>query len=89
MQHPNKKRLQHTSENRPNILKKRLQHAFETLATYATSPIYFCNIKMKQLQHTSETSETNETYIGNIGEGKAEAGRFQPPGSEPAMSVGT
>jgi len=34
-------------------------------------PIYFCNIKMKQLQHPSETSETLKTYICNIGEGKA------------------
>ena len=33
--------------------------------------IYFCNIKMKQLQHPSETSETLKTYICNIGEGKA------------------
>ena len=28
--------------------------------------IYFCNIKMKQLQYTSETSETLETCICNI-----------------------
>jgi hypothetical protein len=27
--------------------------------------IYFCNIKMKQLQHTSETSKTFETCICN------------------------
>jgi hypothetical protein len=33
--------------------------------------VYFCNIHMKQMQHTSETSETLETYIYNIGEGKA------------------
>jgi hypothetical protein len=29
--------------------------------------IYFCNIKMKQSQHTSETSETLETYAGKLG----------------------
>jgi hypothetical protein len=34
-------------------------------------PIYFCNTKIKHLQHTSETCETLETYICNIGEGKA------------------
>ena len=44
-----------------------LQHAFETLATYttcATSPIYFCNIHMIQLQHTSETTETYNCNMG-------------------------
>jgi hypothetical protein len=34
------------------------------------SLIYFCNIYMKQLQHTSETFETLETYICNIEEGE-------------------
>jgi hypothetical protein len=29
--------------------------------------IYFCNIKMKQLQHTSEMPKTLKTYICNIG----------------------
>ena len=33
-------------------------------------PIYFCNIHNKQLQHTFKTTETPETYICNIGEGK-------------------
>jgi hypothetical protein len=28
--------------------------------------IYFCNINMKQLQHTSETSEAIETYSRNL-----------------------
>ena len=37
--------------NTYNMLLKHLQHP----------PIYFCNIKMKQLQHTSKTSETLET----------------------------
>ena len=29
-------------------------------------PIYFCNIKMKHLQHTDKPSETLETYSCNI-----------------------
>ena len=29
-------------------------------------PIYFCNIRMKHLQHTSKTSETLETYACNM-----------------------
>jgi len=45
------------------MLLKHLQHP----------PIYFYNIKMKQLQHISETSETLETYICNIDEVKAGA----------------
>jgi hypothetical protein len=49
---------------------KHFEQIFEALATclakYARSPIYFCNIHMKQLQHTSETSETLETYTCNM-----------------------
>jgi hypothetical protein len=56
--------------DRRNILNKRLQHASKTLTTYATSPIYFYNNHMKQMQHTAETSETLETYICNMGEAK-------------------
>jgi hypothetical protein len=41
-------------------------------------PIYFCNIKTKQLQHTSETFKTLETYICNVGKGKTVAGQFRP-----------
>jgi hypothetical protein len=48
---------------------KHLQHVQHPL-------IYFCNIKIKQLQHTSEMSKTLETYIYDIGEGKDRAGRF-------------
>jgi len=44
-------------------------------------PIYFYNIKINQLQHTSETSETRETYICNIGEGR-------PGQSFPTVGVG-
>jgi hypothetical protein len=47
------------------MLLKHLQHVQH-------SSMYFCNIKMKQLQHTSETSETLKTYICNIGERKGE-----------------
>jgi hypothetical protein len=48
----------------------RLQHASKTIATYQHVqhlPIYFCNIHMKQMQHTFEMHETLETYICNIG----------------------
>ena len=55
------KHLQHTQH--PDLL---LQHVSEILATYATSLIYFCNIHMKQLQHTSETSKTLETCACNM-----------------------
>jgi hypothetical protein len=51
MQHLDQKRLQHMSGNRLNTLNKRLQRASETLAIYATSPTYFCIIKIEQLQH--------------------------------------
>jgi hypothetical protein len=44
---------------------------FLTRTTLVLNPrsadvIYFCNIHMKHLQHTSETSEILETYAGNI-----------------------
>ena len=48
--------MKHTSETNQNIL---LQHM-------RTSPIYFCNIHMIQLQHTSAASETIERYNCNI-----------------------
>jgi hypothetical protein len=64
------KHLQHTSRTDKTFLNKRLQHASGILAKCATSPIYFCNIHKKQLQHTFETTETPETYICNIGEEK-------------------
>jgi hypothetical protein len=44
-------------------------------------PIYFCNVKMQQLQPTSKTIET---YIYSIEDRKARRGRFQPLGSESA-----
>jgi hypothetical protein len=65
-------------------LNKLLQYV-ETLAKYATTPIYFCNIYMNQLQHTSETSETLETYIYNIGEEEHLCRQFWLSGWEPAM----
>jgi hypothetical protein len=52
-------------------------------------PIYFCNIKVDQLQYTSKLSETIEIYICNVGERKAGTSRLQPPGSELAASGDT
>jgi hypothetical protein len=53
--------------------KKQIKHLEQTLTTYVYShcnicniPIYFCNIHIKQLQHTSETSETFKTYACNL-----------------------
>jgi hypothetical protein len=37
---------------------KNLQHASGTLGKICNIPIYFCNIHMKHLQHTSGTSKT-------------------------------
>ena len=45
---------------------KHLQHGSKTLTICATSPIYLCNIHIKQLQHTSETSKTLKTYAYNM-----------------------
>jgi hypothetical protein len=52
-----------------------MKHLKQTLAAYVYShcnicniPIYFYNIYMKHLQHTSETSATIETYVCNMGE---------------------
>ena len=49
-------------------LKKQMKHE-QKLATYVYNhcnicniSIYFCNIHMRYLQHTSETSKTLETY---------------------------
>ena len=51
-----------------------MKYLEQTLATYVYSncniyniPIYFCNIYMKHLQHTSETTATIEIYVCNIG----------------------
>lgn len=50
-----------------------MKHWEQKLATYAYNycsicdiPIYFCNIRMKDLQHPDETSETLETYSCNM-----------------------
>jgi hypothetical protein len=50
-----------------------MKHLEQTLATYVYShcnicniPIYFYNIHMKHLQHTSESSKTLETYTWNM-----------------------
>jgi hypothetical protein len=60
-----------------NMSLKHLQHMQHV--QYPT--IYFYNIKMKQLQRTSETSKTLETYMCNVGEGR-------PGRSIPAIGVG-
>ena len=50
-----------------------MKHLEHTLETYVYShcnmcniPIYFCNIKMKHLQHLDETSEILKTYSCNM-----------------------
>jgi hypothetical protein len=50
-----------------------MKHLEQTLATYVYNnynmcniTIYFCNIQMKHLQHTSKTSEIIETYSCNM-----------------------
>jgi hypothetical protein len=74
MQHPDQKdcniRLEINETfwtNACNMPLKHLQHMQHVQYLL----IYFCNIHMKQLQHTSETPKTLETYICNIGERKA------------------
>jgi hypothetical protein len=75
MQHPDK----HICNMRLETRMKQTSETSKTLETYACNmplkqlqhmqhpPIYFCNVHMKQMQHTSETSETFETYICNTG----------------------
>jgi hypothetical protein len=53
---------------------KHLRHTSGTLATYVYNycnmcnfPIYFYNIRMKQLKHTSKTIETLETWKRTLG----------------------
>ena len=50
-----------------------MKYLERTLATYVYNycnmgsiTIYFCNIHMKHLQHTTKTSETIETYAWNM-----------------------
>jgi hypothetical protein len=50
--------------------------------------IYFCNIHTKQLQYTSEISETIETYICNVG-GERPAPVDCADGVEPVVSAST
>jgi hypothetical protein len=52
----------HSDEITFNIRMK----TFETLAYICNIQIYFCNIHIKHLQHTSETDETFRTYTWNI-----------------------
>jgi hypothetical protein len=53
--------------------KKQIKHWEEKFATYVYNycnicniSIYFCNIRMKHLQHTSKMSEILQTYTWNI-----------------------
>jgi hypothetical protein len=55
------------------VLKKQMKHWEQKLATYVYNhcnicniPIYFYNIRIKHLQHTSETSGILETYTYNM-----------------------
>ena len=65
----------HPDETLANIrLENEMKHLEHTLETYVYShcnmcnvPIYFCNIKMKHLQHLDKTSETLKTYACNMG----------------------
>jgi hypothetical protein len=89
MQHSDKNtycniRLKTFFQNACNITLKTLAKIYNMCII----PIYFCNIYSKQLQHTSETSETLETYICNIGKGKAGAGQFRASMWDPAESDG-
>ena len=66
--------MQHPDETLGNIrLENEIKHLEHTLETYVYSHcnmcnilIYFCNIKMKYLQHPDETSEIFETYSCKI-----------------------
>ena len=66
--------MQHPDKHSYNIrLNKQMKHWEQTFATYVYGycnicniPIYFCNIRMKGLQHISETSKTLETYACNM-----------------------
>jgi hypothetical protein len=62
--------MQHIDKHIYNIRPKtQIKHWYQSFATYIYNhyniPIYFCNIHLKHLQHTSK-SETLETYAQNI-----------------------
>jgi hypothetical protein len=85
MQHSNKHTCNiHTSE------KKQMKHWEQELATYVYNhcniTIYFCNIRMKYLQHTSETfktlsAETSPCCLKNGGSSACGVRWRQRPGS--------
>jgi hypothetical protein len=50
--------LQHTSKKTDETLKTGACNIREQPLQQVKYPIYFCNIRMKNLQHTSETFET-------------------------------
>jgi hypothetical protein len=76
------KHMQHLNETLVNIrLENEMKYSEHTLETYVYShynmciiSIYFCNIKMKHLQHTNKTSETFETYSCNVGFARTNGG---------------
>jgi hypothetical protein len=62
--------MKHTSETSEILETYYCNMPLKTIATYstcATSPIYFFNIHVIQLQHTSKIFKTIETYNYNIG----------------------
>ena len=67
--------MQYPDETLANIrLENEMKHLEHTLETYVYShcnmcniSIYFCNIKIKHLQHPGKISEILETYSYNMG----------------------
>jgi hypothetical protein len=67
--------MQYPVETLANIcLENKMRYLEYSLETYVYShynmcyiPIYFCNIKMKHLQHLDETSGTLKIYSCNMG----------------------
>ena len=74
--------MQHTQETLTNIrLEREMKHLEHTLETYVYShfnmcniSIYFCNIKIKHLQHPDKISEILETYSYNMGFARTNGG---------------
>jgi hypothetical protein len=65
--------MQHPDEKLTTNVKKQVKHLEQTLETYVYShynmyniTIYFCNIKMKHLQHPDKIYETLETQACNM-----------------------
>ena len=67
MQHPDKTLANIRRENEMKHLEHKLETYMYSHCNTCNIPIYFCNIKMKHLQHLDETSETLETYFYSMG----------------------